>query len=188
MHPVHVFKIHLASGFQINTANGGIIVVVVTPIARQVVPQSFEQSIHKPPVGHQTDTPVFSGALERHPGLKLVLGESGIGWVPYVIERMDLEWVNHTPNAQDYKITTRPSEVFSRQVYATYEEDRIGVTLIPEVGVDNVMWASDYPHPDSTFPHSMWAIEEQFATMDPAIKRKVTSETAARLYGFEGAL
>jgi predicted TIM-barrel fold metal-dependent hydrolase len=131
---------------------------------------------------------VFSGALERHPGLKLVLGESGIGWVPYVIERMDLEWVNHTPNAQDYKITTRPSEVFSRQVFATYEEDRIGVMLIPEVGVDNVMWASDYPHPDSTFPNSMQAIEEQFAAMDPAIKRKVTSETAARLYGFDGVL
>ena len=91
-----------------------------------------------------------------------------------------MEWINHTPSAQDYKIMTRPSEVFARQVYATYEDDRIGVKLIPDLGIDNVMWASDYPHPDSTFPHSIQAIEEQFAAMDPAVKRKVTSETAAR--------
>jgi len=131
---------------------------------------------------------VFSGALERHPGMKLVLGESGIGWVPYIVERMDMEWINHTPSARDYKIVTKPSEVFARQVYATYEDDRIGIKLIPDIGVDNVMWASDYPHPDSTFPHSVQSIEEQFAAVDPAIKRKVTSETAARLYGFDDAL
>jgi predicted TIM-barrel fold metal-dependent hydrolase len=127
---------------------------------------------------------VFSGALERHPGLRLVLAESGIGWLPYFVTRMDGAAEKHVGKAADYKLRARPSEIFRRQVYATFEEEPLGPTLIPLLGPDSFMWASDYPHPDSTFPHSRDAVAEAFAGLDPALVRRVTAENCARLYGF----
>ena len=96
-------------------------------------------------------TMMFCGALERHPGLTLVLAESGVGWLPYFLARADLEW-----HAFATRSTTSPSippsELFRRQVMATFEEDALGAELIPLLGADSCMWASDYPHTDSTFP------------------------------------
>ena len=128
---------------------------------------------------------IFCGALERHPGMRLVLAESGLGWLPYLKERMDLENRTHGATAQDYRLVATPSEIFNRQVYATFEEDVGGVAQIPQIGADNVMWASDYPHQDSTFPHSRQALEALFAGMHPDIRRKVTAENCARLYKFQ---
>ena len=96
-------------------------------------------------------TMVFCGALERHPGLKLVLAESGIGWLPYFLTRMDLEWRN-LRDKLDYAPSIAPSELFRRQVMATFEEEALGAQFIPLLGADSCMWASDYPHTDSTFP------------------------------------
>jgi predicted TIM-barrel fold metal-dependent hydrolase len=127
---------------------------------------------------------VFSGALERHPGMRLVLAESGIGWLPYFVTRMDGAGEKHVGKAADYKLEAKPSEIFRRQVYATFEEEPLGPTLIPLLGPDSFMWASDYPHPDSTFPHSRAAVAEAFAGLDDATVRKVTVENCARLYGF----
>lgn len=128
---------------------------------------------------------IFSGALERHPGVRLVLAESGIGWLPYFVKRMDQTGEKHVPKAQDYKLKAKPSEIFHRQVYATFEEEPLGPQLIPLLGPDNFMWASDYPHPDSTFPNSRAAVEEAFAGLSPELVRKVTVENCARLYRFE---
>jgi len=126
---------------------------------------------------------VMSGILERHPRLRVVLGESGIGWIPYVLERMELELDKYASRTRDHRPAVRPTELFRRQVYVTFEEDRLGIRLIPEIGADNVMWASDYPHPDSTFPHSRREIAETFRDVDPAVTRKVVAENCARLYG-----
>jgi uncharacterized protein len=128
-------------------------------------------------------TMVFCGALERHPGLKLVLAESGVGWLPYFLARMDLEWRN-LRDKLDYAPHTQPSELFRRQVFATFEEDALGETLIPLLGADSCMWASDYPHTDSTFPNSLHAIEEALGTLPPGDRRKITVTNCARLYGF----
>jgi predicted TIM-barrel fold metal-dependent hydrolase len=125
---------------------------------------------------------VMGGILERHPRLIVVLGESGIGWVPYVLERLETEMDKYADRMRDHRPALRPTELFRRQVYVTFEEDRIGVGLIPHIGADNVMWASDYPHPDSTFPHSRRAIEETFRDLDPAVTAKIVGETCGRLY------
>ena len=139
----------------------------------------------------QLDEPLagmlFSGALERHPGLRLVLAESGLGWLPYLLERMDMEHRVHGPKATDYCLRGEPSAIFRRQVFATFEDDPVGVAMIPRIGADNVMWASDYPHQDSTFPHSRKAIGEMFRGAEESLRRKVVGETAARLYGFSAA-
>ena len=128
-------------------------------------------------------TMVFSGALERHPDLRLVLAESGIGWLPYFLARMDLEWGNLRDKLQ-YAPEIAPSELFHRQVMATFEEDSLGAQMIPLLGADSCMWASDYPHTDSTFPNSLRAIDETLAGLPEADRHKITAANCARLYGF----
>jgi len=126
---------------------------------------------------------VLGGILERHPRLRVVLGESGIGWVPYVLERLETEMDKYAGRMRDHRPALRPTELFRRQVFVTFEEDRLGIRLIADIGADNVMWASDYPHPDSTFPRSRAAVAEAFRDVDPATTRKVVAENCARLYG-----
>ena len=127
---------------------------------------------------------IFSGALERHPGLKLVLAESGVGWLPYFLMRMDMEWRNLRDKI-DYAPSIAPSELFHRQVIATFEEEELAALFIPHLGADSCMWASDYPHTDSTFPESMRAIEETLGTLPAEDRRKITALNCARLYGFD---
>jgi len=128
---------------------------------------------------------LFSGTLEKRPGVKFVMGEAGLGWIPYVIERLDHELDKYGAKIQDHRIEMRPSEIFARQVFTTYEDEDLGVELIPRIGTDNVMWASDYPHGDSTWPHSRKALAESpLAQHGPEVLRKVTCENAARVYGF----
>lgn len=126
---------------------------------------------------------VFSGILEQRPNVKFVLGEGGLGWIPYVLERMDHEHHKYYDNTKDHRLDMLPSEIFRRQIYVTYEEETIGVKLIPEIGVDNVMWASDYPHGDSTWPHSRKAIAESpLASLGDHVLKKIVCETAAAVY------
>jgi predicted TIM-barrel fold metal-dependent hydrolase len=127
---------------------------------------------------------IFAGVLERHPGLKLVIGESGIGWLPYVLDHMDLEWEDQF---KDLDLRMRPSEYWRRQCYATYQTDRIGVKLIDEIGEDNVMWGSDFPHPDGVWPDSQEVIRRELGHLPAATRRKIVCENAARLYGFAAA-
>jgi predicted TIM-barrel fold metal-dependent hydrolase len=126
---------------------------------------------------------IFSGMLERHPEVTLVLGESGLGWIPYVLERMDHEFHKYYDLTTDVRLTMLPSEVFHRQVVATYEVDELGLALVSQIGEDNVMWASDYPHGDSTWPHSRQAIEQSgLSKLDQVVRQKILWDTAARIY------
>jgi predicted TIM-barrel fold metal-dependent hydrolase len=125
---------------------------------------------------------VFSGALERNPRLRLVLAESGVGWVPYFVARMDATFEKHCAPHPQHSIRTRPSELFRRQVLATFEEEPLGPQLIPLLGPDNFMWACDYPHPDSTWPRSREAIAHALGALPEEAVRKVTGENCRALY------
>jgi uncharacterized protein len=123
---------------------------------------------------------IFAGVLERYPNLKIVIGESGIGWIPYVLDRMDLEWEDQF---KDLELTMRPSEYWRRQCKATYQSDRIGIALIEELGVETIMWGSDFPHPDGVWPDSQEFIARELGHLPEATRRKVVCENAGRLYG-----
>jgi predicted TIM-barrel fold metal-dependent hydrolase len=125
---------------------------------------------------------IFSGMCERHPGIRVVMGESGLGWVPYVLERMDRQYHKYYDLMKDYRMKRHPVDTFHDQMFVTYEEDTIGVELIPRIGAGNVMWASDFPHGDSTWPNSRKVIEESLAALSEEDRRKVVSENAAALY------
>jgi len=124
---------------------------------------------------------IYGGVLERYPGVRLVIGEAGIGWIPYVLEHMDLEWEDQF---RDLELKMKPSEYWRRQCYATYQSDPIGIRLIDVLGEDNVMWGSDFPHPDGVWPDSQEFIAREMAGVEPRVQRKVLWENAARLYGF----
>lgn len=146
------------------------------PAAVAVVPMQLDETL---------SGLIFSGILEKRPHVKFVMGEAGLGWIPYVIERLDHELRKYGSKIRDHKIEMLPSEIFARQVFTTYEDEKLGVELIPRIGVDNVMWASDYPHGDSTWPHSRRALSESpLAQHGPEVLRRVTCENATRVYGF----
>jgi len=127
---------------------------------------------------------VFSGLLLRHPKLRIVLGESSIGWIPFLLEMLDYQQRSYNGVVKNMPVADiLPSDLFRRQMYATFQDETIGVRLIPEIGVDNVMWASDYPHANGTFPDSPAAVERIFTGTDPELKRKAVRETAKALYG-----
>ncbi|MEE2783957.1 MAG: amidohydrolase family protein [Pseudomonadota bacterium] len=125
---------------------------------------------------------IYGGVLEAHPNLKVVIGESGIGWIPYVLEHMDLEWEDQF---QDLTLKMKPSDYWRRQCFATYQSDPIGLRLLDILGEENVMWGSDFPHPDGVWPDSQTFIEREFKGVDAAVKRKVVCTNAAALYGFD---
>jgi predicted TIM-barrel fold metal-dependent hydrolase len=127
-------------------------------------------------------TMVFSGALERHPGLRLVLAEIGLDWLPYLLYRLDHEWEKYRDARLDHQLATAPSELFRRQVLVTFEEER--PEAVARVGAGNCMWASDYPHADSTFPRSRQAIEHALGALSEDDRRRVVADNCAQLYGF----
>ncbi len=127
---------------------------------------------------------IYSGALERHPGCKVVLAESGVGWLPYMIARMDATFEKHSRPYPDYSIKTKPSELIRRQVFATFEEEPLGTSLIPLLDAENLMWACDYPHPDSTWPESRKAIDHAMGSLPVETIRKITSDNCKKLYKF----
>ncbi len=124
---------------------------------------------------------IYSGVLERHPRIRLVLGESGIGWIAYVLWRMDAEWEDQF---KDLSLTMPPSEYWKRQCWATYQTDPVGIKLLDELGADKIMWGSDFPHPDGVWPDSQEYIERELGHLPAAIRSMIVCENAARLYGF----
>jgi predicted TIM-barrel fold metal-dependent hydrolase len=124
---------------------------------------------------------IYGGVLERHPRLRVVIGEGGIGWIPYILDHMDLEWEDQFG---DLGLSMKPSDYWRRQCRATYQSDRIGIKLLDELGVDNVMWGSDFPHPDGVWPDSTEVIQRELGHASPEVRRKVTCENAGKLYGF----
>jgi predicted TIM-barrel fold metal-dependent hydrolase len=125
---------------------------------------------------------VFGGVLARHPDLRVVSVEAYIGWLPFVAEYMDHAYRVHRW-WNDLGLAEEPSAYLRRQVYATFIEDPVGLRERHTFGVDNLMWSTDYPHGESTFPESRAFVARAFADVPPDETRKMVFENASRLYG-----
>jgi predicted TIM-barrel fold metal-dependent hydrolase len=123
---------------------------------------------------------IGAAVLERYPNVRISFGESGIGWIPYALDRMDFEWEDRF---RDLGLTMKPSDYWRRQCKGTFQFDRIGGKLIDEMGVESLMWGSDYPHADGVWPESSKYIEEQFGHLPADVTHKITCENAGRFYG-----
>jgi predicted TIM-barrel fold metal-dependent hydrolase len=129
---------------------------------------------------------IVGGALERYPTLRIVLGESGIGWIPYVLDHMDAEFEDRFKGLVPMKM--KPSDYWRRQCRATFQCDRIGTlpAMLDFLGSETVMWGSDYPHTDGLFPDSQEYIQRQFGHLPGATQRRITCENARAFYGLPG--
>jgi len=131
------------------------------------------------------------GILERHPKLKIVIAESGVGWVPWVVEELDYrhwrlwECKEFWDDKGGIPHKMKPSEVFQRQVYGTFQQSPTAMRLTEFWGPENLLWASDYPHPDSIWPNSVRTIGETMGHMDPEVVRGLVGGNAAKLYGLD---
>ena len=128
---------------------------------------------------------LMCGALERYPGLRVVLAESGVGWIPYVLERADYEWEDHI-DEYGRALKTPPSELFRRQMHATFQKDSVGPSLAAQWCPDSFMWGSDYPHEDGVWPDSHEAISRYLGGVSEEMRRKLVRDNCARLYGIAG--
>jgi uncharacterized protein len=122
---------------------------------------------------------IYSGLLDRNPQLQVVSVESGIGWIPFVLEALDYQAVE---NNVDH-LSLKPSEYFKRQMHACFWFEREGLLdAVQRVGVDNCMFETDFPHPTCLYPDPLTDIDAALKTADAEVRFKLLSGNAARLY------
>ena len=127
---------------------------------------------------------IFSGLFDRFPKLKMVSVESGIGWVPFILETMDWELPENAP-AQAAELEHKPSEYFKRNWYGTlWFETGLGDLqgLVDKVGEDNILFETDFPHPTCLYPKPLELVHDAMATLRPESRRKILSENGLKLY------
>jgi predicted TIM-barrel fold metal-dependent hydrolase len=138
---------------------------------------------------------IFAGVFERHPGLKLVLTEQSVGWVPGVLSMMDHTFARFRTDgtAESYfggalakAIPRQPSEYWARQCYggASFFR-RSECDIRDQIGVPNIMWGQDYPHIEGTYPYTREALRSTFAGVDRAEVAAMVGGNAVGVYGFD---
>ncbi len=124
---------------------------------------------------------VAGGALDRHPGLKILIAEGGAGWVPEIGDRMDEAYRQHGMFVRP-KLSRLPSEIIRQQVYASFQHDRSSVEIVASTGYRNVMWGDDYPHLEGTYGHTQQTLRDLFDGVDDGIRQRVTRGTFDELF------
>ena len=150
--------------------NGGFLTYMVTGMAEGIVPVSVF---------------VSSGVLARHPSMHTVIVECGAGWLPWVLYTMDDQYERKHMWIEP-KLDMKPSEYFKRQGHATFSDDLAALRMIDFIGAEALLWGSDYPHDEGTFPHSQEVIERTFVELSEEDKRKIVYGNSASLYGIGG--
>ncbi|WP_255950609.1 amidohydrolase family protein [Streptomyces odontomachi] len=139
---------------------------------------------------------VLGGVLERHPGLTVVLTESGIGWIPRELRKMDRVFESvrgkgggdmaYDADSAIDGLSLRPSEYWHRQCYAgaTFVHPT-EVEIRDQIGIDKILWGSDYPHLEATYPYSKAAMQTALKDVPVAEAEQILAGNAARMYGFD---
>jgi len=115
---------------------------------------------------------VTSGALDRHPGLKVLVSEGGASWVPFLGDRMNEGYRQHGMFVRPV-LSALPKEILYRQVYASFQHDESAPAALWAMGYRNVMWGSDYPHLEGTYGHSQKTLHELFDGIDAEASRRI---------------
>ena len=122
------------------------------------------------------------GVAERHPTLKFVVAEFNAGWIAHWLDRIDQGLQREYRFRGEGYDGANPHEIFNRQFYATVEDDKAAIATRHLIGVDRLLWGSDYPHVDSTWPCSLDVISELFDGVDPVEVQKITRDNVMALY------
>ena len=127
---------------------------------------------------------LLSPVFHKHPNLKVALSEGGIGWMPYMLERIDTVWERHRWY-NEVNRDVRPSELFKDHVYGCFISDDGPVCSRRHlIGVENIMFESDYPHSDSNWPQTRKLLENVMLDVPDDEVRLMVELNARRLYNF----
>ena len=127
---------------------------------------------------------IFRGVFERYPKLQVGSIEMELSWVPHFLDRIDYAYAQRAPreNWHRFKEDMFPSDYFHRNVFVSFQEDALGIRLRDIIGVNNLLWGSDYPHPESTFPRSQQILDEILVDCTEEEKAKIAGGNAAKIY------
>ena len=127
---------------------------------------------------------VLSGVFERFPKLQVGSVEHELAWIPHLLAQMDYRYTQGTRENFPYRFKNDmlPSDFFHRNVFLGFQEDGLGIRDRHIIGVDNILWGSDYPHQESTFPKSREILEEILSDCTDDEKAKIAGANAARIY------
>ena len=123
---------------------------------------------------------MFSGVLDAYPRLNWICAETGLGWVNYILEGCDHEWERR--HLWTEGMTTRPSELFRRQMAATFWYEEAGVELRHKIGLENIMWEADFPHSTATYPESWKFVDRTLAGVPQDERNMMLYGNAVRNY------
>jgi predicted TIM-barrel fold metal-dependent hydrolase len=127
---------------------------------------------------------ILSGIFDRHPDLQAVSVESGIGWVPFILETLDYEMHENAPE-ELAQLKKAPSEYFRSNIYATFWFEQNGgklQALVDAVGEDKILFETDFPHPTCLYPDPLQSMEPKMATLTESARSKIMGENARKLY------
>jgi predicted TIM-barrel fold metal-dependent hydrolase len=128
---------------------------------------------------------ILSGLLDRYPKLKFVSVESGIGWIPFMLQSFAYQ-LQEIEQPAGRRLSLTPKEYFQRNMYGCFWFEGEGVeALVKSVGVDNVMFETDFPHPTCLYPNGLNRVKAALDGAEPSLVRKVLSENAARVYNID---
>ena len=170
-----VFSLHFITGTQDHLpenageeTNGGMLSYMINAMAEGIQPTAYLLS---------------SGVPMRHPGFKFVIVECGAGWLAWTLYALDEQYERKHMWIEP-KLDMKPSEYFKRNGHVTFGDDPVALATLDIIGDEVLLWGSDYPHDEGTFPHSLEVIDRMFQGYPEETKRKIVYETAAKLYGF----
>ena len=124
---------------------------------------------------------VASGALDRHPQLKVLISEGGASWVPFLGDRMNEGYRQHGAFVRP-TLSTLPKEILYRQVYASFQHDESAPAAMWAMGYRNILWGSDYPHLEGTFGHTQKTLHELFDDVEPEVRERITRGSFEELF------
>lgn len=130
---------------------------------------------------------LFAGVFDKFPGLKIGSVEHEASWIPHWLKQMEFTYLERPVFTKGWrsKDGMLPGDYWKRNMFVEFMEDDLGVQLRDRIGVDNMLWGSDYPHAEATFPRSQQFLSRMFEGVPEADLQKITSSNAAKMFGFD---
>lgn len=129
---------------------------------------------------------ILSGALDRHRHLRVVIVENECGWLPFFVDQADY-YYQRFEGRIPARLERPPSAVIAEQIYVTFFRDPHAALVVERLGSANLMWSSDYPHANSTWPHSQEVVEDRLKALPESMADDVAYRNACRVFGISPA-
>lgn len=124
---------------------------------------------------------IYGGVFDRFPNMRWAIIESGVGWMSWMAEYMDRTWEKQR-FWTDCKLKDYPSLTMDRNIWGSFINDRIGIVNRNQPGGRNIMWSTDYPHSETTFPESLSVIDRDFVGVPHDEVQMIVGERARALF------